>query len=757
MKRKGNRERKEKKLSLVFRRKLLKVTSIILLISVGLITFLTPMLKNESVLDILSTQLSQVKEEIVFESDSFFGGLIDMVSEAEEERDDEYITTIMGIWGFSQWYIIDKNGVVQLSNEKTKVNTKASEDALLSEYCAKLAALPDGSSYVFEIPADQIKSGDWMKGAAAPLSDNRVIVMLYSPEAYDKQLDDTMKGICSFKSVGTDGYNLIVRHDGTIISLPEQIRTDQKRIPKQVDMVRLLSLAPENTLFEVNLNGTDYCAIYGKADGYYAVSIISKNEVMMSLYIIIAVLVFLMLLLLAIVFLRVNELTKRLIVNSIDKINSELSEITGGNLDVEIDVKDNREFRQLSDGINTTVASLKGYIARESEQFNKELELARAIQTSALPNVFPPYPHRHDIDVYASMNPAKEVGGDFYDFFFIDSTHFAFLVADVSDKGIPAAMFMMKAKTIIKSLAQANRSVDEIICIANNALCEDNEADMFVTLWFGILDTDKGIVSYINAGHCKPLIRCAEAEFSYVTEKPDFVVAGEEGITYRRRVQRLCKGDALFLYSDGVTEAVNTADELFGEERLRRTLNAQHSLSAREICETVHKELTDYSAGATQTDDITMLAVVFNGTRMYREITVEAKVENLSQVNLFLEELLNASAFDMRSATQIGVIADDVCSNIVYYAYPDREDGMMKVAFSFDPTSNEAAITFIDEGVPFNPLNAPEPDISKIEEGEEGGLGIMLVRKFSDKVLYEYADGQNILTIIKKRNPDTNQ
>ena len=206
-----------------------------------------------------------------------------------------------------------------------------------------------------------------------------------------------------------------------------------------------------------------------------------------------------------------------------------------------------------------------------------------------------------------------------------------------------------------------------------------------------------------------------------------------------------------------ISDHVNTADELFGEERLRRTLNAQHSLSAREICETVHKELTDYSAGATQTDDITMLAVVFNGTRMYREITVEAKVENLSQVNLFLEELLNASAFDMRSATQIGVIADDVCSNIVYYAYPDREDGMMKVAFSFDPTSNEAAITFTDEGVPFNPLNAPEPDISKIEEGEEGGLGIMLVRKFSDKVLYEYADGQNILTIIKKRNPDTNQ
>ncbi len=150
-----------------------------------------------------------------------------------------------------------------------------------------------------------------------------------------------------------------------------------------------------------------------------------------------------------------------------------------------------------------------------------------------------------------------------------------------------------------------------------------------------------------------------------------------------------------------------------------------------------------------------MLAVVFNGMRLYREITVEAKVERLSEVNAFLEEQLDASEFDMRSATQICVIADDVCSNIVYYAYPDKDSGMMKVAFSFDPKTDEAEITFTDSGIPFNPLNVPEPDISKIEEGDEGGLGIMLVRKFSDKLLYEYSNGQNILKIIKRRNKNS--
>ncbi|MBQ5630681.1 MAG: SpoIIE family protein phosphatase, partial [Ruminococcus sp.] len=257
---------------------------------------------------------------------------------------------------------------------------------------------------------------------------------------------------------------------------------------------------------------------------------------------------------------------------------------------------------------------------------------------------------------------------------------------------------------------------------------------------------------YINAGHCKPLIHRSGTGFEFVKERPDFVVAGEESVPYTRRELKLCSGDALFLYTDGVTEAVDTSDELYGDDRLRTALNAKSTSSAREICETVRKDLTLYSDGATQTDDITMLAVVFNGMRLYREITVEAKVERLSEVNAFLEEQLDASEFDMRSATQICVIADDVCSNIVYYAYPDKDNGMMKVAFSFDPKTDEAEITFTDSGIPFNPLNVPEPDISKIEEGDEGGLGIMLVRKFSDKLLYEYSNGQNILKIIKKRN-----
>lgn len=743
--------KKEKRLPKVFRRKLLMVTVLIMLFSMIFIALITPFLKNRLVFDILSPQLSEINEEVIYDSDFIFDAVKSMFVYESKLPDEEYINSILEYWGSPAWYVIDENGIVIMSDDKSKVDTGVFEDPVLSEYHRELSDTQLGSCRVSEIPPEDFQSGNWKKYVAVSLGNGVVMTVIFEPPSYYQQTDGIMESICSFKTVGKDGCDLIVHEDGSIVSPPEKLRENKDIRFTQQDMEKLLSSAPANTLIETELEGTVYCAIYEQADGYYAVSIISKNEIMLGIYIIISVSMFCMLLLMVIIFLRVNNLAKRLIVDNIGKINSELSEITGGNLDVKIDVKDNLEFRQLSDGINTTVSSLKGYIERESERFNKELELAHAIQTSALPNVFPPFPNRHDVDIFASMTPAKVVGGDFYDFFFTDSTHFVFLVADVSDKGIPAAMFMMKAKTMIKSLAQANRSVDEIIFIANNALCEDNEADMFVTLWFGILDTEKGILSYINAGHCKPLIRRAGGTFEYLSEKADFVVAAEESIPFSRRELKLSKGDVLYLYTDGVTEAVDPADELYGEDRLRLALNAQKPQSAREICEAVQRDLRSYSNGATQTDDITMLSVIFNGSRLYREITVEAKTENLNEIYTFLDDMLNASGFDFCSITQMGTIADEVCSNIVNYSYPDQDNGYIKAAFSFNPTNDEAEITFTDGGIPFNPLNSPEPDFENIEDSEEGGLGIFLIRRYSDKVLYEYSNGQNILKIVKKR------
>ena len=218
-------------------------------------------------------------------------------------------------------------------------------------------------------------------------------------------------------------------------------------------------------------------------------------------------------------FIVVYFLIKKLIVDNMVKINRSLAKITSGNLDTVVDVRTNEEFASLSDDINSTVLTLKRYIAEAAARIDKELDFAKAIQHSAIPMVFPPYPAHGEFDIYATMDTAKEVGGDFYDFYFVGESKLGFLIADVSGKGIPAAMFMMTAKTLIKGYAESGKSVDEVFTIANAKLCESNEAGMFVTAWMGILDITTGLLEFANAGHNPPLVRHVDGTFEYLKSK----------------------------------------------------------------------------------------------------------------------------------------------------------------------------------------------------------------------------------------------
>ena len=235
-------------------------------------------------------------------------------------------------------------------------------------------------------------------------------------------------------------------------------------------------------------------------------------------------------------FIVVYVLIKMLVVDNMAKINRSLAKITSGNLDTVIDVRTNEEFASLSDDINSTVLTLKRYIAEAAARIDRELEFAKSIQHSAIPTVFPPYPGHSEFDIFASMDTAKEVGGDFYDFYFVGENKFGFLIADVSGKGIPAAMFMMTAKTIIKGYAESGIPVDEVFTTANAKLCESNDAGMFVTAWMGVLDITTGKVEFANAGHNPPLVRHADGTFEYLRTKPGFVLAGIEGVKYRKIV-----------------------------------------------------------------------------------------------------------------------------------------------------------------------------------------------------------------------------
>jgi sigma-B regulation protein RsbU (phosphoserine phosphatase) len=305
----------------------------------------------------------------------------------------------------------------------------------------------------------------------------------------------------------------------------------------------------------------------------------------------------------------------RAIIKPLQVLTAATDEIAAGNFDVPLPVvHSNDEVGILTRDFQAMQASLKEYIKNltettaAKERIQSELKVATNIQASLLPRIFPPFPDHPEFDIYASMVPAKEVGGDFYDFFFIDEKNLCFLIADVSDKGVPAALYMMVAKTLLKSEGQRLGEPDRILDSVNKILASDNESCMFTTVFCAILDITTGEVRFANAGHNPPLIIDSEG-VRYLTLKPGLMVGALTEIVYTTERLTLKPGDTLFLYTDGVTEARNPGDELYGELRL---LNALQLAPKEELSAMIHHisiALTQHASGAPQSDDITMLAI----------------------------------------------------------------------------------------------------------------------------------------------------
>ena len=252
--------------------------------------------------------------------------------------------------------------------------------------------------------------------------------------------------------------------------------------------------------------------------------------------------------------------------------------------------------------------------AQVRAQRAKEMTMASDIQESAIPRVFPPFPGEKRVDIYADMQTAKEVGGDFYDFYFSGPQKITFLIADVSDKGVPAALFMMRAKTIIKSIAQTGKPVAEVVTEANNALCEGNGANMFVTAWVGEIDLSTGCIAYVNAGHNPPILLRADDQDSYLRSRPGLVLGAMPGIKYRSQEVTLAPGDSIYLYTDGVTEQIDAHGELFGEERLLSFLSFGRFYDDPErILPSVSTRVSLFAADTAQADDRTQLVIRYRG------------------------------------------------------------------------------------------------------------------------------------------------
>ena len=267
------------------------------------------------------------------------------------------------------------------------------------------------------------------------------------------------------------------------------------------------------------------------------------------------------------------------------------------------------EMDALAEDINVTVDRLKGYIDEAEHRADAELAMAKSIRFNVLPSNFPPYPNLVDkIDIFARMITAKEVGGDFYDFFFAGRNKLALVIADVSGKGVPAALFMMRAKATVQGLLKGGIEVGEAICSANDRLAEANDANMFVTAWVGVVDLETGKVEYVNAGHNPPLLKRSDGTVSYLTEKSGPPLAAMGGVTYRTKTMQLEPRDGLVLYTDGVTEAVNHEMELYGEDRLRETVKGLVGVrDAQAMLSGIVDSVRSFANGAEQADDITLL------------------------------------------------------------------------------------------------------------------------------------------------------
>lgn len=277
------------------------------------------------------------------------------------------------------------------------------------------------------------------------------------------------------------------------------------------------------------------------------------------------------------------------------------------------------EVGSLAEEISKMVVEIDRYtvevskLATEKERISAELNLAKTIQASYLPCVFPPFPDRKEFDIFATMDPAKEVGGDFYDFFLIDEDHLGLVIADVSGKGIPAALFMMISKTLIKNNAKHLTSPGEVLTMVNEQLCENNEAEMFVTVWIGILEISTGKMLCANAGHEYPAIRKNGGEFELYKDKHGLVLGGMDGIKYKEYELCLEPGDEIFVYTDGVPEATNSATELFGTKRMIDALNLDKSADVQALTTNVRIAIDEFVKDADQFDDITMLSFKYHG------------------------------------------------------------------------------------------------------------------------------------------------
>ena len=749
---KRKRGKTNERISQTFQRRLLVLIVIACVVTSTFTYFLQSGMAEIETREVFTSAMTDVVTDIRGKSDENLLGITKNVRSEYEENSDISLKSLADKYNVAEINIVDSDGSIKKSTDEKLIGTFNMND---TEQSKEFMLLTNDKTEFVQLYRPQGIDGVTMrKYAGVRLSDGGFIQVGYNANQFHDTLDDFVIDVTKNRHVGNDGFVAVCDETLCLVTNTKRNGNHISTIGIEPDDI-MLQGKTATQLYTTNIINSEsdfseeYIYVFTFVEGYCVIAAMPVAEAMLmrdaSLY----TSIFMLILIFAALFIFIYFLIKKVIINNLQKINGTLSEITGGNLNVKVDVRSNAEFSSLSDDINSTVSTLKRYISEAAAKIDKELEYAKQIQLSALPSDFP---DTENYGIYAQMIAAKEVGGDFYDFYSLDDNTVLFLAADVSGKGIPAAMFMMTAKTIIRGLAERGLSVDEIFTLANEKLCENNESGMFVTAWMGKIDLSTGKLSFANAGHNPPVLVHSDGECEYLKSRTGFILAGMEGMMYRSNEIMLNKGDRIFLYTDGVTEATDKNEALYGEDRLLSYINKNKAQKAEALLSGLKEDIDSFAGDAPQFDDITMLLFdykVKEGAAM-KEKVFSAKKDTLPEVMAFTEECLESFDCPMKSSMAICVAVEEIFVNIASYAYGEG-NGNASFMFGFD--ENERLMTLIvsDEGIPFNPLERDEPDITlSAAEREIGGLGIFITKKTMDTISYRFEDNKNILTMTKK-------
>lgn len=604
-----------RKISNIIQSSLVVCLMIAFLLTSVFINMVETRINEREVETILTTSLYDIPNDVLYTYSSALAGYVMWVAEDIEimreldqetaggyaDLEDEYETI--------ELYIVDPQGYITYSQDRVQTGKNIADNPAMSKM-DDILGKPDNIWLEEYGPGYYYQSLE-LQYVGCSLKDGGLVIAGFDRELLKDLVQYQLIFTATSRHVGKSGIAIIFDEEGNIISSSAQLMDSEDRpVDTMEGMGFCIEDYPSDQMFETNIFGIEACCMYTSfttmAGDYTVLVLMPMSEVLFSQQIAIFSMIFVEIMVFVVLFVLLSLQMKKLVVDNIQKVNATLTEITEGNLNVEMDVRGNKEFDTLSDDINATVDALKLLITKEAERIDQDLANAKVIQQAALPAVFP---DKDEFALTASMHAAREVGGDFYDFYMLDEDRLVFLIADVSGKGIPAAMFMMTSKTVIKSQVEDGADIARAFTKANIELCENAREKMFVTAWMGVLNLKTGLLQYVNAGHNPPLIKHGDQPYEYLRTKPNFVLAGMKGMKYRLNELQLEPGDEIFLYTDGVTEALNTNKKLYGESRLLDMFRSDKlsGKSQSEMLDILRQDISDFAGEAEQADDITML------------------------------------------------------------------------------------------------------------------------------------------------------